>query len=106
MKAPQYWRSHPEWQKWLGRKGTVIASTLIRVAAPEMSELLPYSYVLVEFGDGKTSHKKELMGAGHEVFAVGDTVECVLRKVAVPRGHELIPYGVKVTKAQPKVAGS
>jgi uncharacterized OB-fold protein len=94
MKPPQYWRQNKEWKKWIGKKGTVLASTIVRVSAPEQSAFTPYSYVLVDFGN----EKREFMGVGHQTFEIGDTVECVLRKIAVLADHELIPYGVKVQK--------
>ncbi len=94
MKPPQYWRQNKDWKNWIGKKGTVIASTIVRVAAPERAAFTPYSYVLVDF----KSEKHEFMGTGHEVFKSGDEVICVLRKTAVLEDHELIPYGIKVEK--------
>jgi uncharacterized OB-fold protein len=94
MKPAQYWRMNKEWKNWLGKSGTVMASTVVRVYAPSPSVFTPYSYVLVDFG----GEKKEFMGAGQEIFEVGEKVVCVLRKVAVPEKHDLIPYGIKVAK--------
>lgn len=94
MKPAQYWRQNKEWKKWLGRSGKVVASTIVRVAAPERTSFTPYSYVLVDFGQ----ERHEFMGVGHQVFEIGQEVECVLRKIAVLSQEELIPYGIKVQK--------
>lgn len=94
MKPPLYWRLNKNWSNWLGKQGKVIAATLVRVASPECEPLLPFSYVIVDFGQ----EKKEMMGADHEIFTIGDQVECVLRKTAQNEPHELIDYGIKVTK--------
>jgi uncharacterized OB-fold protein len=89
-----YWRQNKTWKKWLGRRGKVIASTVIRVAADPQSAFTPYSLALIDF----KGEKKMCMGAGNEVFAPGETVRCVLRKLAQPNPTEVIPYGIKVTK--------
>ena len=94
MKPPQYWRQNKDWKNWIGKRGTVVVSTIVRVAAPERASFTPYSYVLVDFGDVR----HEFMGVGHEVFSPGDAVVCVLRKSAVLGNEDLIPYGIKVEK--------
>lgn len=96
FKPAQYWRSTFQWQTWIGRKGKVVASTIIQIAPPELKEMAPYSYVIVDFGD----KKMEFMGIGHEQFAEGDEVICVLRKLNIPNEKELIPYGIKVKKVR------
>lgn len=94
MKPAAYWRQSKTWQQWLGRTGTVIASTSIHVAPPQLAAFVPYSYVIVDFG----SEKMEFMGAGQDELRVGDEVICVLRKLCVPSDEALIPYGIKVVK--------
>ena len=94
MKPAAYWRASKEWSGWLGRRGKVVVSTLITVAAPEQEIMTPYSYAIIDFGD----QKKEFMGAGHASLTIGDEVECVLRKLSVGQPHELIEYGIKVQK--------
>ncbi len=94
MKPAQYWRANKEWSKWIGRKGRVIAATLVHVSSPELASITPYSYVIVDFG----KEKHEFMGVDHEVLAIDDEVECVLRKCGTPTAQSLIPYGIKVRK--------
>ncbi len=94
MQPAQYWRQSKDWSTWLGREGTVIGSTQVRVAAPERSALTPYAYVLIDFG----SERRSFMGVGHQPLQVGDRVRCVLRKTAVTDKNDLIAYGIRVEK--------
>ncbi len=94
MQPAQYWRQNKNWHSWIGRKGTVVVSTLVNTVNPQQAHFKPFSYVLVDFGD----ERHEFMGAGNEEFLKGDQVICVLRKIATPEAHELIPYGIKVKK--------
>lgn len=92
--SPQYWRGRKVWSAWLGRKGTVVVSTLIHVGSPAFSENTPYPYVIVDFGDEQHS----FIGVGHEEFLPGETVECVWRKFGSGEAHEVIEYGIKVQR--------
>lgn len=92
--SPQYWRARKHWSTWVGRKGTVIASTLIHVGNPALAESTPYPYVLIDFGDEQCS----FVGVGHEEFLPGETVECVWRKMGKVDPHEVIEYGIKVQR--------
>ncbi len=90
--SPQYWRDRRQWSSWIGKKGTVLGCTLIQVAPPEFAYLVPYPYVLVDFG----SEKKLCIGTGHSSFPVGEIVECVWRRMGEPESTSIIPYGIKV----------
>lgn len=92
--SPQYWRGRKEWSAWLGRKGTVVASTLIHVGSPAFSDSTPYPYVIVDFGD----EQRSFMGVGHEELVPGETVECVWRKLGAVGANEVIEYGIKVQR--------
>ena len=92
--SPQYWRARTQWSAWLGRKGTVVASTLIRVGTPALDASTPYPYVIVDFGD----ERRSFMGVGHEELIPGETVECVWRRIGEVAAHEVIPYGIKVQR--------
>lgn len=94
MKPVAYWRQSKDWANWIGKTGTVVASTQIRVTSPELSEFAPYSFVLVDFGD----QRRELMAASGESISAGDDVVCVLRKMATPDATGIIHYGIKVSK--------
>lgn len=89
-----YRRKAQEWSRWLGRRGQVVASTVIRVAPPELASSAPYSYAVVAV-DGQ---QLELMGVDHQEFMTGDSVELVLRRLGEPDEAGLIPYGLKIQK--------
>jgi uncharacterized OB-fold protein len=93
-KPAAYWRSTQQWKKLLGKKGVVIASTVIYVTAPQLKEFAPYSYLILEV-EGR---RVECLGADYQTFQAGDHVMCVLRKMAIPSKEQLIPYGIKATK--------
>lgn len=94
MKPAQYWRHSRTIKEYVHKQGTVISSTMIRTTTPELEYLIPYSYVVVDFGD----EKKEMMGVPGEALAIGDTVCCVMRKMGQTNPTELIDYGLKVKK--------
>lgn len=94
MLITEYWRSHQNWSKYLGKRGQVIASSHMEVAASDQVSLTPYSYVLVDI-DGE---RLSLMGGVGEDFAIGDQVMVVLRKIKKEAPSEVLTYGLKVTK--------
>lgn len=91
MQITEYWRSNQLWSKNLGKKGKVIAVSMMDVAATDQVSLLPYSYLLIELEDSRIS----VMGAAHESFKVGDEVELVLRKIKKEATQDIITYGLK-----------
>ena len=94
MKPAQYWREKKKIKEFLGQKGLVIASTVIRTTTPGLSYLAPYSYVVVDFA----GEKKEMMGVSGEILENGDEVVCVMRKTELSEPNQLINYGLKVQK--------
>lgn len=94
MHPGKYWRDSKQLRGWLGKKGTVITSSIVHVAAPDQTAFTPYSYVLVDFKD----QRHEFMGVDHQTFSNGDEVICVLRKIGITPPNGLIPYGIKVKK--------
>lgn len=90
----QYWRAAQRWQHHLGQIGTVVASTIIRVAPPELAPQTPYSFLIVQLD----SEKIEVMGVDHETFQPGDQVQLVLRKLGQPSDSSVIAYGLKAKK--------
>lgn len=98
MTPAEYTRKNKTWKTLLGKRGVVVSTTQVHVASPELSAFTPYSYAIVDFGPSTDGRKLSLMGVTGEVLAIGDTVECVLRKIAVSDATEIIPYGIKVKK--------
>lgn len=91
MQITEYWRSHQHWSKYLGKRGQVLAVSMMTVSATDQTGLLPYAYLLIKLGKEKIS----MMGAAHQEFAIGDEVEVVLRKIKKEASAEIICYGLK-----------
>jgi len=94
MNITEYWRSNKNWSKYLGKKGKVLSVSMMGVSALDQTELLPYSYLLIDLGKEKLS----LMGSAHSEFKIGDEVELVLRKIKKEAPQEIICYGLKAEK--------
>lgn len=92
--APQYWRQSKSWHKLLGKTGSIIAATIIRVAPPECDGLAPYSFLIIRVGRVNL----EFMGTGSDQFEIGEKVQLVLRKLAQPDSAGIIHYGIKAQK--------
>jgi len=94
MQPAKYWRDNKSWKNWIGKRGTVVVSTVVTVPPSAQNTFQPYSYAIVSFG----GERYEFMGVGHELLIEGDQVECCLRKTSVSEDHEIIGYGIKVRK--------
>jgi len=92
--SAKYCRQNKSWSDYLGKVGKVIVSTSLKASPPEQKMFIPYSFVLVDFGE----EKKELMGVCGESYVTGDSVKCVFRKLSISDEKGLINYGIKVKK--------
>ncbi len=96
MRPAKYHRLNQKWAQSVGKTGTVIAATFIRVADEKHHLSAPYSFVLADF-EGESC---ELMGVGHEKIKTGDKVQCVLRKNLTTDRVGLIEHQLKVKKTK------
>lgn len=94
ISAPAYTRENKQWRNLVGKTGTVLLATTIRVTSPEHAAFAPYMYAIVQLDSGE---KKAFMVAAQERVKPGDRVRCVLRKLANPSKTGIIRYGVKIT---------
>jgi uncharacterized OB-fold protein len=107
-----YTRDSREWSFWLGQRGVVMAVTKIYVSSESHSPYTPYQFAIVEFKclpDLKPTNlsmanqpqssffRKSFVVADSCEVAVGDKVECVLRKLSQPTQTSIIEYGLKVS---------
>lgn len=79
----------------LGREGSIISWTIIRVPPTGFSSLAPYPVVIVEFSDRKRI-SAQLVDWTDRDLAFGTRVRVVLRRVSEPSTEGVIPYGIKV----------
>lgn len=79
----------------LGRQGTIVSWTVVRVPPTGFSSLAPYPVVIVEFADSKRI-TAQLVDWVDEDLAFGTRVKVVVRRVSEPPTEGIIPYGIKV----------
>lgn len=79
----------------LGREGSIISWTIVRVPPTGFSSLAPYPVVIVEFSDRKRI-SAQLVDWTDRDLAFGTRVRVVLRRVSEPSTEGVIPYGIKV----------
>jgi len=79
----------------LGRGGTIVSWTVIRVPPGGFSSLAPYPVVVVDItGGGRIT--AQLVDWNESDLAVGRKVRVVVRRISEPSTEGIIPYGIKV----------
>lgn len=96
MESPvKIWRNQKNTAKLLGKTGTIVSWTIIRVPPGEFMDQAPYPVVLVEFEDG-TRIEVQLVDWQEKQLTFGSKVQTVVRRVTHPDPDGVIPYGIKV----------
>jgi uncharacterized OB-fold protein len=99
MESPaRVWRRHKTLHSYLGRKGTILSATIIRVSPEGFIDQAPYVVVLVKF-----SEKEIMTGQLVDIHIdnlscedlIGRRVETIIRRVQKPVPEGVIQYGVK-----------
>jgi len=98
INPPSYVRANKVWSLWLGKVGVVSAVTTIRVASDAHAVYTPYQYAVVSFEIQDTSVSKSFIVADGTPVAVGDQVQCILRRLSKPNDSGIIEYGIKVVR--------
>jgi uncharacterized OB-fold protein len=89
------WRNQKHIANLLGREGTIVSWTVIRVPPGGFSSLAPYPVVVVDLvGDGRIT--AQLVDWSDEDLIVGKRVKVVVRRICEPTTEGIIPYGIKV----------
>lgn len=79
----------------LGREGTIVSWTVVRVPPYGFANLAPYPVVVVDLvGDGRIT--AQLVDWTESDLAVGRKVRVVVRRISEPSTEGIIPYGIKV----------
>lgn len=96
MQSPvKIWRNQKNIALGLGKTGTVISWTIIRVPPGDFSDQAPYPVVLVETESGRIEAQLVDLPADRQI-AVGMKVQTIIRRVTHPDPDGVIPYGIKV----------
>lgn len=88
------WRNQGVITKYLGRRGKIVSSTIIRVGPSGFETQIPYPVVVVEFDSGEKM-TGQLVDWQEGDVRLGSRVEAVLRRVREPHPEGVIPYGIK-----------
>ena len=96
MQSPvKIWRNQKKIASLIGKTGTIIAFTLIRVPPGEFTDQAPYPVALVELDDGKRITAQLVDCEFHDI-TIGKKIITIIRRVMKPNEEGVIPYGIKV----------
>jgi uncharacterized OB-fold protein len=87
------WRNQKNVREHLGKLGTVITFTFIRVPPEGFEAHAPYPVVLVKLSD--RNMVGQLVDFDQVQLKIGQKVKAVLRRVREPDAEGVIPYGIK-----------
>jgi uncharacterized OB-fold protein len=88
------WRNQAHIVNMIGKKGTIVSFTIIRVSPRGFEGQVPFPIVLVEFSKG-TRAVGQLVDYDEGDLTIGRNVEAILRRVREPDPEGVIPYGIK-----------
>jgi len=89
------WRNQKHIQSLLGKEGTIMTWTMIRVPPNNFSSLAPYPVAVVAFADGNKV-TAQVVDYNLDTLKTGSKVKVILRRITDPTVDGVIPYGIKV----------
>lgn len=89
------WRNQKKIASLLGKTGTIVSWTLIRVPPSGFADQAPYPVALVEL-DGGGRIMAQLVDFEEKHLKFGQKVMTIIRRVTQPSLEGVIPYGIKV----------
>ena len=95
MQSPvKIWRNQKNIAHLVGKMGTILSWTIVRVPPVDFMDQAPYPVVLVKLEDGK--HVTcQLVDYDPAHVSFGQKVITVIRRVTHPDPDGVIPYGIK-----------
>jgi uncharacterized OB-fold protein len=88
------WRNQKKVASLIGKRGTIVSWTLIRVPPADFSSLAPYPVALIVF-DGGGSMMAQVVDIEMKCLKKGQRVATVVRRVTKASDDGVIPYGIK-----------
>ncbi len=88
------WRNQKKVASLVGKTGTIVAFTMVRVPPADFTNQAPYPVAIVKLKDG-THITAQLVDWKESDLKTGQPVMTVIRKV-FETGDGVIPYGIKV----------
>lgn len=89
------WRNQKYVARMIGKTGTIVSWTIIRVPPANFSYQAPYAVVLVALDEGGRI-AAQLVDNSQDQLAFGQKVVTVVRKTIQSEIDAVIPYGIKV----------
>ena len=89
------WRNQKHVKRMIGKTGTVISWTIIRVPPADFGYQAPYPVVIVKL-DGGDSITAQMVDCEEENISIGQKVITVVRRTIQSQTDAVIPYGIKV----------
>jgi len=89
------WRNQKKVASLIGKKGTIVSWTFIRVPPADFSSLAPYQVALIVFDEGG-SMMAQVVDCETKHLKKGQRVITVIRRVTKASDDGVIPYGIKV----------
>lgn len=96
------WRNQKKIAGLIGRTGTIVSWTVVRVPPARFSNQAPYPVVLVQLDSGERLMAQMVdppvgeAGWQPKELAFGQRVVTLLRRAVEPTTEGIIPYGIKV----------
>ncbi len=96
MRSPvKIWRNQKKISIKVGKIGTIVSWTYIRVPPADFGDQAPYPVVIVELED-HIRMTAQLVDWEQKHLAIGQNVVTIIRRVIQPNADGVIPYGIKV----------
>ena len=93
------WRNQKNVSNMLGKRGSIVSWTVIRVPPGDFMDQAPYVVTLVEL-DGGGRIEAQLVDVDITSVTAGARVQTIIRRVTSPDGDGVIPYGIKVKRIE------
>ncbi|HLD24822.1 MAG TPA: OB-fold domain-containing protein [Patescibacteria group bacterium] len=99
MQSPvKIWRNQKNIASLVGKTGTILSWTIVRVPPGDFTDQAPYPVVLVALEGGKNV-TCQLVDYDEKHLTFGQKVITIIRRVMHPDPDGVIPYGIKVKPA-------
>jgi len=89
------WRNQKYVKGMIGKTGTVISWTIIRVPPADFGYQAPYPVVIVKL-DGGENITAQMVDYEKKNISIGQKVVTVVRRTIQSQTDAVIPYGIKV----------
>ena len=93
------WRNQKNISSMLGKRGSILSWTVIRVPPADFMDQAPYVVALIDL-DGGGRIEAQLVDVDASSVVAGQRVQTIIRRVTRPDHDGVIPYGIKVKQIE------